>query len=193
VPAWAAEEMVRVIASEDRREQALAAILGAPGLRRGTVALVDDGPWAEAFAALAAPLRRALPPGVAVEHVGSTAVPGLAAKPILDIDVVIDSWREFDAVKLKLEALGYRHEGDLGIPEREAFRWTGGAPAHHLYVCASSSPELQRHLKFRNILKADPVLAARYAALKRSAAERYRHDREGYTGAKAAFIEAVLQ
>jgi GrpB-like predicted nucleotidyltransferase (UPF0157 family) len=162
---------------------------------RPAIVICDYDPsWSNGFRELESLLMAKLGTLVrAVEHVGSTAVPGLAAKPILDIDVVIDSWREFDAVKLKLEALGYRHEGDLGIPEREAFRWTGGAPAHHLYVCASSSPELQRHLKFRNILKADPVLAARYAALKRSAAERYRHDREGYTGAKAAFIEAVLQ
>jgi GrpB-like predicted nucleotidyltransferase (UPF0157 family) len=101
-----------------------------------------------------------------------------------------------------LAALGYRHEGDLGVSGREAFARTDDVPrdgsgriwpSHHLYVCAADSPELRRHLVFRDWLRANPGAAARYGSLKLRLAAAYRFDRDGYTAAKTAFIGAVLR
>lgn len=83
---------------------------------------------------------------LAVEHVGSTAVPGLAAKPVVDIDAVVPSAEDVPLAVERLERAGYRHEGDLGIPGREAFEPPADAPWHHLYVLAADSEELRRHL-----------------------------------------------
>jgi len=140
---------------------------------------------------------------VSVEHVGSTSVPGLAAKPILDIDLVIPSRRDLAPAVRRLARLGYRHQGDLGIVGREAFSRDGADdvprdgsgrqwPEHHLYVCAADSEELHRHLAFRDALRADPRLVEDYAALKRALAERFRHDRDAYSTAKTEFVQRVL-
>ena len=91
---------------------------------------------------------------IAIEHVGSTSVEGLAAKPIIDIDVVVKS----DDIKRAIEGLGsigYVHEGNLGIEGREAFTYEGKEhlQTHHLYVCPEDSPELKRHLAFRDYLR----------------------------------------
>lgn len=127
-----------------------------------------------------------------IEHVGSTAVPGLPAKPVIDLDVVIATPADLPEVITRLRALGYRHEGDLGIAGREAFTDPDAAPAHHLYVCAAGSPELARHLTFRDYLRGHPAQARAYAELKRSLAERFRTDREAYSRGKATFIERAL-
>jgi hypothetical protein len=82
---------------------------------------------------------------VAVEHVGSTAVPGLAAKPVVDIDAVVTSAEDVPLAVERLERAGYRHEGDLGIPGREAFEPPADAPWHHLYVVTAGGEELRRH------------------------------------------------
>jgi GrpB-like predicted nucleotidyltransferase (UPF0157 family) len=95
-------------------------------------------------------------------------------------------------VRTSLSPLGYQHEGDLGIPGREAFTTPAGAPPHHLYVCAVGTPALSRHLAFRDALRADPSLAAIYGDLKRTLAARLGHDRSAYTEAKSLFVEQVL-
>jgi GrpB-like predicted nucleotidyltransferase (UPF0157 family) len=103
-----------------------------------------------------------------VEHIGSTAVPDLAAKPIIDLDVVLASPTDLpEAIRL-LATIGYIHEGDLGIAGREAFRSPPGEPRHHLYVLTVDAHELRRHLAFRDVLRADNTLRDKYAALKRS-------------------------
>jgi GrpB-like predicted nucleotidyltransferase (UPF0157 family) len=131
--------------------------------------------------------------GVVIEHVGSTAVAGLAAKPIIDLDVVIADRTDLPAVIQRLRPLGYQHEGDLGVPGREAFTTPPGTPRHHLYVCAVGTPALSRHLAFRDALRADRGLADSYGDLKRTlAAARLGHDRSAYTEAKSAFIEQAL-
>ena len=140
---------------------------------------------------------------IAIEHVGSTSVPGLAAKPIIDIDVVIPSRDDLPSAVMRLALLGYRHEGDIGVPGREAFGRDGDEeiprdgsgrrwPAHHLYVCAMDSKELERHLTFRDWLRSNPAVAADYGALKRRLADACRDDRDAYTEAKTNFIEAAL-
>ncbi|MBI4310263.1 MAG: GrpB family protein [Chloroflexi bacterium] len=169
------------------------------------VIVVDYDPaWPAQFAELRRVIAAALGDlALAIEHVGSTAIPGLAAKPIIDLDVVIASSECLPEVVARLAALGYAHEGDLDVPGREAFArqddrtpWDGTGrawPEHHLYVCPQDSAELARHLAFRDHLRAYPDAAAAYAALKRRLALRFRNDREAYTLGKSAFVEGVLK
>ncbi len=130
---------------------------------------------------------------VAVEHVGSTAVPGLPAKPIVDLDVVIPTAAELPAAIERLATLGYVHRGDLGIPGREAFSRPLDTSPHHLYVCAWDSTELRRHLLFRNYLRSHPEDARAYGVLKQHLATHFHDDREAYTEAKSAFVTEILR
>ena len=182
-----------------------------PGMRGGPtpetplVVVPYDPDWPRAFDAVQHVLRKALAEiAVGVEHVGSTAVPVLAAKPIIDIDVVIPSRGALSAAAHRLSGLGYRHQGDLEVSGREAFTRDDATdvprdgsgriwPVHHLYVCASDSRELCRHLLFRDWLRGNPTAAAEYGKLKLGLAEKYRFDRDGYTNAKTEFIETALR
>jgi GrpB-like predicted nucleotidyltransferase (UPF0157 family) len=156
-----------------------------------------DPEWPRWFTQIQALLYRSLA-GThdAIEHVGSTAVPGMTAKPIIDIDVV---QREgmFDDIKLRLEALGYYHNGDQGVPEREVFKLQDDSlrsvlPAHHLYVCPADSAELRRHLAFRDYLRADPSAVEQLSALKLAVAAEVGDDREAYEQGKAWLVEELL-
>jgi GrpB-like predicted nucleotidyltransferase (UPF0157 family) len=152
-----------------------------------------DPTWPLRFTELAARILTGIGgSALRAEHVGSTAVTGLAGKPVIDIDVVVATRGDIPEVIRRLGTLGYVHEGDLGIPGREAFRGMPGEPRHHLYVVVEGSHELTRHLRFRDALRADPAVRDRYADLKRSAAARHGNDRAAYAQAKSAFIEAVL-
>jgi GrpB-like predicted nucleotidyltransferase (UPF0157 family) len=157
------------------------------------VVVASDPGWPARFLQLRDRLAAALGPlAIRIEHVGSTAVPGLAAKPIIDLDVVIATRDDLPAVIDRLRPLGYRHQGDLGVPGREAFASPPGSPPHHLYPCTSASAALARHLALRDLLRADPPAARAYADLKRSLAARFRHDRAAYADAKTDFIETLL-
>ena len=130
---------------------------------------------------------------ISIEHVGSTAVPGLAAKPIIDIDVLLRSSTDLPVVIRKLAELGYEHKGDLGVSGREAFRANAAAFQHHLYVCPPGSREYDRHIAFRNYLRAHVADANAYALLKRELARKFGSDREGYNQAKSEFVQRILQ
>ena len=127
---------------------------------------------------------------VAIEHIGSTAVPGLAAKPVIDLVVVVEPQDLQTAVE-RLVAVGYVHQGNLGVEGREAFGVPEGERQHHLYVSPTDSEELRAQLAFRDRLRANPALAAEYEALKRELAVRFRDDRMGYTDAKSDFVVAA--
>ena len=147
--------------------------------------------------ALFCELRDALPAGLrmcarSIEHVGSTAVPGLAAKPIIDIDVVVADEADVAEAIAMLAAAGYPHKGDAGVPGREAFDQPPHLPEHHLYLCVEGAGPLVAHLRLRDHLRANPGTAREYAALKRELTAAYGDDREGYTEAKTASIERVL-
>jgi len=147
--------------------------------------------------ALFCELRDALPAGLrmcarSIEHVGSTAVPGLAAKPIIDIDVVVADEADVAEAIAMLAAAGYPHKGDAGVPGREAFDQPPHLPEHHLYLCVEGAGPLVAHLRLRDHLRANPGTAREYAALKRELTAAYGDDREGYTEAKTVFIERVL-
>ena len=152
-----------------------------------------DPDWPRQFELLRSRLAAALGDlALAIEHVGSTAVPGLAAKPILDADVVVLTQADLQAAVERLEGIGYRHQGDLGIPGREAFDWPPTDARHHVYVLVAGADELRRHLGFRDRLRADPAAARAYGDLKRELAERHGNDRVAYGDAKSAFVERIL-
>ena len=130
---------------------------------------------------------------ISIEHVGSAAVPGLAAKPIIDIDVLIRSAADLPLVIRKLADLGYEHRGDLGVSGREVFRAEPDIVQHHLYVCPSGSREYERHIMFRNYLRAHGADATAYGVLKRDLANKFHNDREGYNQAKSEFVQRILQ
>ncbi len=161
------------------------------------VVLPYDESWKEGFRKIEAELRAALGDlALCIEHVGSTSVPGLAAKPIIDIDVVIGDRAALGPVIDALQRIGYRHEGDLGIRDREAFAYDeerkAHLPKHHLYVCPADSRELARHLRFRDRLRADPEAAREYGRIKQEGAALYPYDIEKYLAHKAEFIERIL-
>jgi GrpB-like predicted nucleotidyltransferase (UPF0157 family) len=124
----------------------------------------------------------------AIEHVGSTAVPGLAAKPIIDIDVLLATSELLPTAIERLSNIGYSYQGNLGIAEREAFRAPASDPPHHLYVCPPGSREFQRHLAFRDYLRAHPIEAKTYGDLKRSLAKKFREDWDAYLAGKTEFV-----
>jgi GrpB-like predicted nucleotidyltransferase (UPF0157 family) len=153
-----------------------------------------DPTWPDYFAKLAARINAVLGGLVErIEHIGSTAVPGLAAKPIIDLDVVLASPADLPEAMARLSTIGYVHEGDLGIAGRAAFISPPVEPRHHLYVLSMDADELRRHVAFRDALRADPPLRDRYAALKKSLASQRARDRGAYTAGKTDFIVAALQ
>jgi GrpB-like predicted nucleotidyltransferase (UPF0157 family) len=132
----------------------------------------------------------------AIEHVGSTAVPGMAAKPIIDIDIVMREGK-FEQVKNRLTAAGYSYEGDRGILGRESFDLQdaglkGALAAHHLYACAADSEELRRHRAFRDYLIAHPEWVTKLSAHKLELATKLGDDRAAYQEAKAPMVEEIL-
>ena len=129
----------------------------------------------------------------AIEHIGSTAVPGLDAKPIIDMDVLLKANGDFPGAVVRLASLGYRHQGDLGIPGREAFEAPPAGFAHHLYVCLPHCMQYRRHIAFRDHLRKHPDDASAYAELKRRLAAQFSCDRAAYVAGKTQFVSAILQ
>ena len=158
------------------------------------ISVVDyDEAWPQRFESLSSLIGAAVGEiALSIEHVGSTAVPGLAAKPIIDIDVVVLD-QDVGVGIARLAAAGYEHEGEAGVPGREAFRRPPDSPAHHLYLCRSTSLALANHLAIRDCLRANPPVAQAYGDLKKRLALEFAHDRAGYVEAKSAFLLAVLR
>jgi len=163
------------------------------------IRLIDYDPrWPELYAEAAAGLRQALGASlVSVEHIGSTAVPGLAAKPIIDIQAVIREVSDMDGAAPALAALGWvRGTFTAGpYPERHLYfkkNDAQGARTHQLHAYEADHPAAAAHLLFRDYLRAYPEEAARYEDLKRGLAQQHRHDRLAYSDAKTAYVEAVL-
>jgi GrpB-like predicted nucleotidyltransferase (UPF0157 family) len=159
-----------------------------------TVVMADYDPsWPEVFEKLRERIAAALGPLVlAIEHVGSTSVPNMCAKPIIDLDVIVRR-EDVAAAIAAVEALGYRHEGDLGVGGREALRWTAEFPEHHLYVCPEGSPAFERHVLVRDYLRTHPEKAREYAELKKRLAQQFHDDRSKYQAAKADFVDSLIE
>lgn len=155
-----------------------------------------DESWAKAFECIKGELAQALGElALRIEHIGSTSVPGLSAKPIIDIDVVIKDRSLLGEVIAALAEIGYFHEGDCGIPGREAFDYKGKEHLmqHHLYVCAEDSSELKRHLAFRDHLRSHPRTVSEYSRIKEEGARLCPNDIDGYIKHKSPFIEKIYR
>ncbi len=164
------------------------------GLEPGVVRLVEHDPqWPALFEAEAARITRRLSPlAITLHHVGSTAVSGLVAKPVLDILATYEGpdlrWGYITA----MTAAGYLYRGEQGIPGRDFFR-RGDPRAYHLHLAETGSWFSQEHLAFRDMLRSDPALRDAYGALKRELAARYPENRPAYIDAKGPFIQDALK
>jgi len=159
------------------------------------IAVADYDPaWPERFERLRREYARALAaagvPVVAIEHVGSTAVPGLAAKPVIDCDIIVGA-EHVAAASRVLAGLGFRPLGELGIPQRHAFAEPPRLAGTNTYVIVEGSLSLRNHLALRDTLRRDAELRERYAAVKRRAAAAAA-DIEEYGRLKTAMIGRIL-
>lgn len=130
---------------------------------------------------------------IGIEHVGSTSVEGMSAKPCIDLDVIIKDYSVFDTVVSKLKTIGYIHEGNLGIKDREAFKYSDKPhlKTHHLYVCPQYSEELHRHMSFRDYLRSHPEAVRKYSSVKETAAKLFPEDIDKYIEYKSPCIEEI--
>jgi GrpB-like predicted nucleotidyltransferase (UPF0157 family) len=166
-----------------------------------------DPNWPRQFEALAAVLAEAMGDlALRIHHVGSTSIPGMAAKPVLDIDIELAPGVTVAAATAALEPLGYQYHGEQGIPERHVYKCdspTGPSsqecaswPTHHLYVCPHGSVELARHLLFRDKLRNSNTLRREYLQLKQECLRRANGERQVYVDEKerlgTAFFNQVL-
>ena len=166
--------------------------LGSPGEHIAIVAYSAD--WPRIFEREAAAILAACRPWITeVHHIGSTSVPGLASKPILDtLPVAAGPAEALEAVS-PITAMGYRYRGENGIAGRFYFdRVVDGRTVMHVHVFPAGHPEVRRHLAFRDHLRTNPDVAREYERLKWELAARYRDDRRTYTDSKAAFITGVI-
>ena len=160
------------------------------------IVLPYDVAWKSAFEAIRAEIQTALGDlMLGIEHVGSTSVKGMSAKPCIDIDVVIRDYSVFDAVVQKLDAIGYIHEGDLGIQDREAFKYADKPHLmlHHLYVCPQYSEELRRHIVFRDFLRKNSEAVKKYSRVKETAAKLFPDSIDQYIEYKSPCIEELYK
>lgn len=128
---------------------------------------------------------------VRVEHIGSTSVPGLIAKPVLDMMPLLRNFEDGFACVAPMRALGYWYAGDFGIAGRHLF--VKGSPrTHHAHMLLENSSEARRHLAVRDVLRTNPAMLSRYAALKQALAAQFIDDRESYAQAKSAFMREVF-
>ena len=165
------------------------------GLERKTVRLVPhDSRWSGFFDLEAALIRARLGADACdVAHVGSTAVPGLEAKPVIDVLLGIPSLRAPASLFVALAELGYEHRPLDEVSERLFFRKDSGElRTHNLSACETNSEFWSAHLRFRDCLRSNPELAQSYVHLKRILMAKYPNDRVAYTDAKDEFIAAVL-
>ena len=175
------------------RVSATAKDLARTGGRDAPIEIVAYNPaWPSAYRAERERLTPLLPDQVELHHFGSTAVPGLAAKPVIDMIALVDN---FDAIPKLVKDGRYQYPEAFNatLTHRRFLCYpTAAHRTHHLHLVDLPS-ELERRLRFRDRLRADPVLAGEYEALKRALAERHREDREAYTEAKSEFVRRYEQ
>ena len=164
------------------------------GLLRGTVRIKPySADWPRLFEAERARLQAVIGRYVLdIQHIGSTSVPGLAAKPILDIGVAVANFEEAAVCIEPLVALGYEYLGERGIPRHHFFA-RGDPRTHYLHMNEITSDDWQQTLAFRDYLRRHPEATQEYADLKQALAVRFAGDREAYTLAKTEFIEQILK
>jgi len=167
-------------------------------MSRPVIVLPYDPEWPKAFDRIAADLSRLLADVPhRIEHVGSTAVPGLAAKPRIDLDVLVPNEAVKNQALETLKALGFQHRGDLGIIGRESLlsppHFLDAWMNHNLYLAVDGIPAIENHLGVRDYLRAQPEAVAEYSALKLELAAAFPNDQDQYTERKTPFILTILE
>ena len=160
------------------------------------IVLPYDKAWKSAFEAIKKEIEDAMGElMLGIEHIGSTAVVGMSAKPCIDIDVIIKDAAALKAVIETLATIGYMHEGDLGIKGREAFKYDSKPhlQTHHLYVCPQDSEELRRHIRFRDYLRSHPDAVKKYSHVKETAAMLFPNDIDQYMAYKSPCIRELYE
>lgn len=177
------------MSAADRRSAA-SEDLARAGERDAEVEIVEYDPaWPAAFERERERLLPLLPAEVELHHFGSTAVPGLAAKPVIDMIALVEDFDGSIAALAKPGGYSYPAAFNATLAHRRFLCYPSAAHrTHHLHL-VDVPRELERRLRFRDLLRADPVLASEYVALKRELAKRYRNDREAYTEAKSGFVK----
>jgi GrpB-like predicted nucleotidyltransferase (UPF0157 family) len=152
-----------------------------------------DNSWVGQFATEARVITNLVKPEfIAIHHIGSTAILGISAKPVIDILLEVVDIERLEAYNQRFEELGYQPGGEYGIPGRRYFsKEQAGIHQFHLHVYQAGHPEVERHLRFRDYLIAHPQLAQAYSQLKLDLAARFTNDSIGYTDAKTDFIQRI--
>lgn len=149
--------------------------------------------WPSHFRDIAASLQALIGPEViAIDHIGSTAVPGLSAKPLIDIDVTLPGLEQVLAAISRMEGAGYESRGNRYEQAVYAFLMRSTNPKRRVYLLPQGNETHQKRIIFRDYLIAHPETAAEYSALKQKLAREYAYDGDGYTRAKADFVNRVL-
>ncbi|CAM4041762.1 GrpB family protein [Saccharibacillus endophyticus] len=155
-----------------------------------------DSAWPEEFEKISAALKEWIGDLlIGIEHVGSTSVEGLPAKPIIDLDAVMKSREALPEIIERLRLQGFEHQGNLGVEGREAFHPTRdlGFMKFHLYVCPPDGKGYLEHIALRDYLRQHEAARDEYAKIKLDLAERHRTDIDAYVEGKTAFIQEILQ
>ena len=157
------------------------------------VELVPHDPqWPQAFQRIRDRLLTLLPQALSIDHIGSTSIPGMTAKPLIDIDIVLPDLGHIEGATRVLLAEGYEPRGNRYDDEVWAFLSRGSVPAERVYLCPSGNGTHRNRLAFRDYLIAHPQAAADYAALKRRLAAEFRMDGDRYTAHKREFVDAIV-
>lgn len=167
------------------------------GLNRYKVSVVDPQPtWHTEYEKAASEIRSATAHlDLRIEHIGSTSVPGLAAKPILDVAILLSDPSDFEDIESSLAAIGLKYRGDKGDQGGRLFVRESDPEVrtHHVHVYFAGAPEWNLYLVFRDRLRSDPALRDAYAALKRELAQLYEDNRFAYLAGKTDFVKSVLE
>jgi GrpB-like predicted nucleotidyltransferase (UPF0157 family) len=166
------------------------------GLKRGNVKLVQyDKQWKKLFEKESALISSRIKDYIVdIQHIGSTAIPGIAAKPIIDIAVAIDDLSNIKQVVNLLEKGEYEYRGEQGIPDRHLFvRGDEECRTHHLHVMVNTSNEWKKHILFRDYLRQHPTEVKQYSDLKKRLAAEFEFDRGKYTDGKEEFIKSIIE
>lgn len=147
--------------------------------------------WRDMFETEAAKIKEILGKNcISVFHIGSTSVPGLAAKPIIDIMPVVYDLKAVDGVCAEFEKIGYEYMGECGITGRRYLRKGGNERTHHIHIYAeNNADDIDRHLAVRDYLRTHKDVCEQYAALKRALAKKYPYDSNGYCRGKEDFVQ----
>ena len=159
---------------------------------RKIVVVPHENHWSEKFQMEAKRLKSAMPETVKIYHIGSTSVPGLAAKPIIDMIMEVENIERVDGWNERFIELGYIVKGENGISRRRYYiHGTEEKRSYHLHVFEKGNPEIVRHLAFRDYMMAHCEEAEAYATLTKELAEKYTYDGELYTEGKNEFVRNV--